>query len=221
MTGAGFPHSEIFGSKRACRSPKLIAACCVLRRLMKPRHPSIAVTGLCKRSHILGVYLTHLHLTTTLNFQRTKLFRSHISHQAGPTGTPAFSRPSPSSPESARLRPASRDYTVESLCVCETGGGLKLQTIVALQTCRLAEVILELSGGGLMLNVFVQHLNLVALFALLYSHQISHRKHADPTLAVDYRQVTRPNQFHPFQGLMRSLVAPNHRAQLTRYFADL
>src|SRR3954467_14572940 len=72
MNGAGFPHSEIFGSKRACRSPKLIAACCVLRRLMKPRHPSIAVTGLCKRSHILGVYFTHLHLTT-LNFQRTKL----------------------------------------------------------------------------------------------------------------------------------------------------
>ena len=72
MTGAGFPHSEIFGSKRACRSPKLFAACCVLLRLMKPRHPSIAVTGLCKRSHILGVYLTHLH-KTTLNFQRTKL----------------------------------------------------------------------------------------------------------------------------------------------------
>ena len=50
VNGARFPHSEIFGSKRACRSPKLIAACCVLRRLMKPRHPSIAVTGLCKRS---------------------------------------------------------------------------------------------------------------------------------------------------------------------------
>src|SRR4051812_16759468 len=80
MNGAGFPHSEIFGSKRACRSPKLIAACCVLRRLMKPRHPSIAVTGLCKRSHILGVYLTHLHYKkTTLNFQRTKLVRSYIS----------------------------------------------------------------------------------------------------------------------------------------------
>src|SRR5688572_20639010 len=74
MTGAGFPHSEIFGSKRACRSPKLIAACCVLRRLMKPRHPSIAVTGLCKRSHILGVYFTHLHFLSTLNFQRTKLY---------------------------------------------------------------------------------------------------------------------------------------------------
>src|SRR3954470_14558189 len=55
MNGAGFPHSEIFGSKRACRSPKLIAACCVLRRLMKPRHPSIAVTGYMQTLNILGV----------------------------------------------------------------------------------------------------------------------------------------------------------------------
>ena len=70
----GFPHSEIFGSKRACRSPKLIAACCVLRRLMKPRHPSIAVTGLCKRSHILGVYLTHLHLSKNYpKFSKNKI----------------------------------------------------------------------------------------------------------------------------------------------------
>src|SRR5437762_8667121 len=87
MNGAGFPHSEIFGSKRACRSPKLIAACCVLRRLMKPRHPSIAVTGLCKRSHILGVYLTHLHYLyifyTTLNFQRTKSFDFETSLATG------------------------------------------------------------------------------------------------------------------------------------------
>ena len=42
MTGGGLPHSEISGSKRACRSPKLIAAYRVLRRLMMPRHPSCA-----------------------------------------------------------------------------------------------------------------------------------------------------------------------------------
>src|SRR6185436_12155514 len=95
MNGAGFPHSEIFGSKRACRSPKLIAACCVLRRLMKPRHPSIAVTGLCKRSHILGVYLTHLHYKkTTLNFQRTKLVRS-IYHFNPTIVFPGSSPPAP------------------------------------------------------------------------------------------------------------------------------
>ena len=73
MTGAGFPHSEIFGSKRACRSPKLIAACCVLRRLMKPRHPSIAVTGLCKRSYSRRLFYPLTKNFLTLNFQRTKV----------------------------------------------------------------------------------------------------------------------------------------------------
>src|SRR5688572_5725025 len=34
----GFPHSEIPGSKPACGSPGLIAACHVLHRLLVPRH---------------------------------------------------------------------------------------------------------------------------------------------------------------------------------------
>ena len=73
INGAGFPHSEIFGSKRACRSPKLIAACCVLHRLMSPRHPSIAVTGLC-RLPILGVYSTYLHaLKIYLKLSKNKI----------------------------------------------------------------------------------------------------------------------------------------------------
>ncbi len=75
MTEAGFPHSEIFGSKRACRSPKLIAACCVLRRLMTPRHSPMAVTGFMQTLNYLGVYFTHLQKNfLTLNFQRTKVF---------------------------------------------------------------------------------------------------------------------------------------------------
>ena len=45
---AGFSHSEISGSKRVCRSPKLIAACRVLRRLLMPRHPSCALLSLTK-----------------------------------------------------------------------------------------------------------------------------------------------------------------------------
>ena len=45
---AGFSHSEISGSKRVCRSPKLIAACRVLRRLPMPRHPSRALSSLAK-----------------------------------------------------------------------------------------------------------------------------------------------------------------------------
>ena len=40
---AGFPHSEICGSKGARTSPQLIAACYVLHRLLVPRHPPIAL----------------------------------------------------------------------------------------------------------------------------------------------------------------------------------
>ena len=43
---AGFPHSEISGSKDICSSPKLIAACHVLRRLLMPRHSPCALYSL-------------------------------------------------------------------------------------------------------------------------------------------------------------------------------
>ena len=46
MTPAGLPHSEIHGSKDACSSPWLIAACHVLLRLPVPRHPPCALTAL-------------------------------------------------------------------------------------------------------------------------------------------------------------------------------
>src|SRR5713226_6745094 len=42
----GFPHSEIPGSKPACGSPGLIAACHVLHRLLAPRHPPHALSSL-------------------------------------------------------------------------------------------------------------------------------------------------------------------------------
>src|ERR1700693_5772194 len=40
------PHSEIPGSKPACGSPRLIAACHVLHRLLAPRHPPYALSSL-------------------------------------------------------------------------------------------------------------------------------------------------------------------------------
>ena len=43
MTPIGFPHSEIPGSKLACSSPRLIAACHVLHRRHVPRHPPCAL----------------------------------------------------------------------------------------------------------------------------------------------------------------------------------
>ena len=39
----GFPHSEIPGSKLICSSPRLIAACHVLLRLLMPRHSPYAL----------------------------------------------------------------------------------------------------------------------------------------------------------------------------------
>ncbi len=42
----GFPHSDISGSKPACGSPKLFAACHVLHRLLAPRHPPYALSSL-------------------------------------------------------------------------------------------------------------------------------------------------------------------------------
>jgi hypothetical protein len=49
MTGycpAGFPHSDIPGSKPACGSPRLFAACHVLLRLSAPRHPPCTLSSL-------------------------------------------------------------------------------------------------------------------------------------------------------------------------------
>ena len=42
----GLPHSEISGSQDICSSPKLIAACHVLRRLLMPRHSPCALHSL-------------------------------------------------------------------------------------------------------------------------------------------------------------------------------
>jgi hypothetical protein len=44
--GIGFPHSDIPGSKPACDSPRLFAACHVLHRLLAPRHPPYALSSL-------------------------------------------------------------------------------------------------------------------------------------------------------------------------------
>ena len=46
MTPAGLPHSDIHGSRPACGSPWLFAACYVLPRLPAPRHPPCALTAL-------------------------------------------------------------------------------------------------------------------------------------------------------------------------------
>ena len=55
----GFLHSEIPGSKPACGSPRLIAACHVLHRLLAPRHPPYALSSLIIKLTQLVDLLTH------------------------------------------------------------------------------------------------------------------------------------------------------------------
>ena len=43
---AGFPHSDIRGSRCICHSPRLFAACHVFLRLLVPRHPPCALNCL-------------------------------------------------------------------------------------------------------------------------------------------------------------------------------
>ena len=47
----GFPHSDIRGSTIARISPRLIAACHVLHRLLAPRHPPSALHSLSPTTH--------------------------------------------------------------------------------------------------------------------------------------------------------------------------
>ena len=46
VCSAGFPHSDISGSKDICSSPKLFAAYHVFHRLLVPRHPPYALISI-------------------------------------------------------------------------------------------------------------------------------------------------------------------------------
>ena len=75
MTLVGLPHSEIPGSKRACRSPRHIAACHVLLRLSVPRHPPSTLSNLTikcldlMRSAARHYLLMSVHLFSTTRIQ--------------------------------------------------------------------------------------------------------------------------------------------------------
>src|SRR5689334_25282369 len=62
MTPAGFPHSDIPGSKCICHFPRLIAAYHVLHRLLVPRHPPCALSNLTGHPSVLALQLTRSHL---------------------------------------------------------------------------------------------------------------------------------------------------------------
>src|SRR5688500_1983821 len=84
---SGFPHSDIPGSKPACGSPGLIAACHVLHRLLVPRHSPYALSSLtkCSLTHcvcvvkklpIAGYSVVKESAFAALRLRRDKLFQA-------------------------------------------------------------------------------------------------------------------------------------------------
>ena len=82
----GFPHSDIPGSSDICSSPRLFAACHVLRRLLMPRHSPCALIRLTLRPRGFR-YLSHhafasrslappQFLGSLLNYASTLFYRS-------------------------------------------------------------------------------------------------------------------------------------------------
>ena len=69
---SGFPHSEIPGSLDICSSPRLIAACHVLLRLLMPRHSPCALSSLTLRTIFLDMVLSWIMQAITKSL--TKLY---------------------------------------------------------------------------------------------------------------------------------------------------
>ena len=91
----GFPHSDIFGSKFACNSPKLFAACHVLHRLYAPRYPPNALKtfDLSTSRHAQKSDQIYLLSQALLAFARAAL---------GLASAPPQNRPSPCSKKQSK-----------------------------------------------------------------------------------------------------------------------
>src|SRR5574344_219828 len=91
MTGGGLPHSEISGSKRACRSPKLIAAYRVLLRLVMPRHPSCARIRLAedrnpRQSRYVAIFSSQTMQLSKIDPDAEAAGKSRLRRRAVPPG---------------------------------------------------------------------------------------------------------------------------------------
>ena len=71
VCSAGFPHSEISGSKDMCSSPKLFAAYHVFHRLSVPRHPPCALICLTFSSALPHAALSFLRSHSVGNSRKT------------------------------------------------------------------------------------------------------------------------------------------------------
>ena len=93
MTPAGFPHSEIPGSKPVCGSPRLIAACQVLHRISAPRHPPCTLSSLTKLECILdSTNLSSMSDSVVKDPKRSRKLRPEHSRVRPESTTPTLAR---------------------------------------------------------------------------------------------------------------------------------
>ena len=65
---AGLPHSDTRGSSHACRSPRFFAACRVLLRFRKPRHPPSAIRNFFCESNDFRLAFVKLYLKRPISY---------------------------------------------------------------------------------------------------------------------------------------------------------
>ena len=90
---AVFPHSDIHGSKPACGSPWLFAACHVLHRRLVPGHPPYALVRLIScffNSYVLLILRPFLAFLTNANQQRFRRFPAYCNWPSIPYFTFGF-----------------------------------------------------------------------------------------------------------------------------------
>ena len=74
----GLPHSEIPGSMDICSSPRLIAACHVLRRLLMPRHSPCALSSLTNRKLTISRSFSFVNYAGNLRFIEIVIVTHHL-----------------------------------------------------------------------------------------------------------------------------------------------
>ena len=111
----GLPHSEIFGSKPVCGSPKLIAAYHVLHRRPAPRHPPYALSSLTTTFTLLEntVVFVRLSLRAFKNKDLRLSMSRGLERPAAASASDTTARPSPKGRTSAGVPRLARVELVE------------------------------------------------------------------------------------------------------------
>src|SRR5580765_935883 len=91
MTPAGFPHSDIPGSKTVCVSPRLIAAYHVLHRLLVPRHPPCTLSSLTGLSKVLQLCIPSVSYSVVNERSRRRSGARHRADEPQPGAKIAIS----------------------------------------------------------------------------------------------------------------------------------